>query len=237
MNLYKKDSAKTAMLAASALIILLAGCQSAVPKEPAGTTENIVSTRSDQNNDSPDTPQKNYIETEGSELSPVEPYWNAADTSSDTGAETSTVRKDKDTKASVKTESEDPEWNPDQPMLKGVSIGNDHSAITKRFGIPLDSYKLDEESEPITVLEYDGFAIGINPYQSVQYVEVFGNSISAGLSGLQVGDNPEQALRTLGKPEKQTAYMLTYEAKNALLKLDLDPVHNEIVSIKLLAVS
>lgn len=237
MNLYQKEPTKTAMLAAaSALIILLAGCQSAVPNEPAGTTGNVVSSRSDQN-DSPDTPQKYYIETDDDELSPVEPYWNAADTSSDTGAETSTVRKEKDTKASVKTESEDPAWNPDQPMLKGVSIGNDHSAITKRFGAPLDSYKLDEESEPITVLEYDGFAIGINPYQSVQYVEVFGKSISAGLSGLQVGDNPELALRTLGKPAKQTAYLLTYETKNALLKLDLDPVHNEIVSIKLLALS
>ncbi|CAM4463068.1 hypothetical protein FHS16_003104 [Paenibacillus endophyticus] len=236
MNLYQKKPAKTAMLAASALIILLTGCQSAIPKETAGTTSNVVSPRNDQN-DSPDTPQKNYIETEDGELSPVEPYWNAADTSSDASAETSTVRKDKDTKASVQTESEDPEWNPDQPMLKGVSIGNDHSAITKRFGVPLDSYKLDEESEPITVLEYDGFAIGINPFQSVQFVEVFGKNISAGLSGLQVGDKPELALRTLGKPEKQTAYLLTYETINALLKLDLDPVHNEIVSIKLLALN
>ncbi|WP_138752005.1 hypothetical protein [Paenibacillus sinopodophylli] len=234
MNFNLRNSTNAALLApATALIIVLAGCQNAAPPEPTATETSMISIHSEQN----DSPQKTYSEAADNEPNTDEPKLSAVDTSTDSSAETSTVRPEKDSKASVKTESEDAEWQADKPLLKGIAIGTHDSTVTKLFGNPVDSYKLDEESEPITVLEYEGFAIGINPYQSVQFIEVFGTSIAAGLSGLQIGDNPERALRALGKPSKQTAYLLTYEAKNSLLKLDIDPVHNEIVSIKLLALS
>ena len=229
---YRTEQTKTVMLAAaSTLVILLAGCQSAAPEEPSYT----VITTTPQTD--PDTPQKTYSEQADNGLQTNEPHLNRVDTTSGTSAETSTVRDEKDSKAPVKTQSEDAEWSADNPLLHGIAIGNHDSVVSKLHGKPLDSYKLEEDTEPITVLEYDGFAVGINAYKNVQYIEVYGKAISAGLSGLRIGDNPEEALHALGKPEKQTAYLLTYKAKDSLLKLDLDPVHNQIVSIKLLALS
>ncbi|WP_419872758.1 hypothetical protein [Candidatus Pristimantibacillus sp. PTI5] len=236
MNPYRKDPTKAAMVAAaSALVILLAGCQTASPKEPSYTV--VTMSPQPDRDDTPDSPQKTYSETADNELQKIEPHLNRADTSSDTSAETSTFRQENDTKAQVKTQSEDAEWAADNPSLYGVAIGDHDSVVSKLHGKPLDSYKLEEETEPITVLEYDGFAVGINAYKHVQYIEVYGKDISAGLSGLQIGDKTEAALLALGKPEKQTAYLLTFKAKDALLKLDLDPTHNLIVSIKLLALN
>ncbi|OBZ16594.1 hypothetical protein [Bacillus sp. FJAT-26390] len=230
----KKETTKTAMLAAtSALVLLLAGCQSAVTAPP-DYTGNATPIQAEED-DEPNSPQKTYSEQVDNDLQTDEPHSNFADTTSNTSAKTSTVRKKEDTKATVKTASEDAAWNAEEPKLNGIAIGSSDAAVNKLFGKPVDSYQLEEEAEAIKVLEYKGFAIGINTNKKVQYIEVFDKSISAGLGGLHIGDDPETALSSLGKPDKQTTYLLTYKAKGALLKLDLDPVHNEIVSIKLLA--
>ncbi|WP_139997721.1 hypothetical protein [Paenibacillus paridis] len=233
----RKDAHKAARLAAaSALVVLLAGCQSAVSTPPATYTGSTQPVQNEKIKE-PDSPQKTYSEQEENGLPIEEPNLNHADTTSDTNAETSTVRKKEDTKATVKTESQDAAWSANAPLLHGIAIGDNESSVTKLYGKPQDTYKLDEETETINVLEYDGFAVGINPGKKVQFVEVYGKLISTGLSGLHIGDSQENALKLLGKPNKQTTYLLTYEAKKALLKLDLDPVHNQIVSIKLLAVN
>lgn len=237
MNHSRNDTSKTVMLAAaSALVILLAGCQSAVPTSPVTYISDTMPTQTEMVH-APDSPQKTYSEQINDELFTEEPHANSVDTTSDTNAETSTVRKTDDTKATVKTESQDAVWLAAAPMLRGIAIGDSDSTVDQLFGKPLDSYILEEETEKINVLEYDGFAVGINVYKTVQYIEVYGKNISAGLSGLQIGDTPEEALLALGKPEKQTAYLLTYQAKGAMLKLDLDPLQNEIVSIKLLSIT
>lgn len=235
MNHNRKDTPKIAMLtAASVLVILLAGCQSAVPTPPVTYISGTAPTKTEIT-PAPDSPQKTYSGQDNDELFTEEPRANRVDTTSDSNAETSTVRKTDNTKATVKTESEDAAWTAAAPMLRGIAIGDSDSTVDQLFGKPKDSYMLEEETEKINVLEYDGFAVGINGYKTVQFIEVYGKSISAGLSGLQIGDKPEEALQALGKPEKQTAYLMTYQAMGAMLKLDLDPVQNEIVSIKLLS--
>jgi cytoskeletal protein RodZ len=231
----KKEKTKAALLAAtSALVLLLAGCQSAATTPPDSYTGSTTPIQNEKE-DEPNSPQKTYIEQADNDFQKDEPHSNFVDTTSDKSAKTSTAGKKDDTKATVKTASQDAVWSADAPKLNGITIGNSDAIVSKLFGKPVDSYQLDDENEAIKVLEYKGFAIGINVNKKVQYIEVYDKSISAGLSGLHIGDDPETALKAIGKPDKQTTYLLTYKAKGALLKLDLDPVHNEIVSIKLLA--
>ncbi|WP_424768963.1 hypothetical protein [Paenibacillus sp. sgz302251] len=235
MNQIRKKTAKTALFAATAaLALLLAGCQSAPAADPL-KSQDPNNTSPNQVGKEPDTPQKTYSDEQDQEGSTDELLVNGADTESDTNAETSAIRGTDDSKADVKIESEDTVWSSVKPILQGIAIGDSALKVSELHGSEIDSYTLEEESDRIQVLEYDGFAIGINNMKTVQYVEVYGTGISAGLSGLQIGDKPDTALKLLGKPEKQTAYLLTYEAQGALLKIDLDPTHLEIVSIKLLS--
>lgn len=237
MNTTRIDTTKVAMImGASALVILLAGCQSEATAPPVSYTSSPAPAKTEKN-PAPDSPQKTYSEQADNELQTDEPNSNLVDTTSDTSAETSAIHKTGDTKAAVKTQSEDASWSADSPKLQGIAIGDSDTTVNQLFGKPADSYMLNEENETVKVLEYDGFAVGINDHKKVQYVEVYGTSLSAGLSGLRVGDDPEAALRALGKPGKQTSYLLIYEAEGALLKLDLDPAQNEIVSIKLLSLN
>lgn len=237
MKYTRNDPSKAAVLAAaSALVILLAGCQSesTAPSDSYTSNSGLIY---DQSENDPDSPQKTYSEQTNNGLFTDEPHANSADVTSGTNAVTSTLHNSEDDKGTVKTESDDAAWTSTAPMLHGVAIGDSDSKVIKLFGKEIDSYTLEEETEKIKVLEYDGFAIGINDSKAVQYIEVYGIGISAGLSGLKVGDKPDKALQMLGKPKKQTTYLLTYEASGALLKLDLDPEQNEIVSIKLLKLS
>lgn len=227
-----KKTAKSALLtAASSLFILLAGCQSPAPEvPPAGSSGSTVLTPSE-----PDSPQKTYAESGGDNPAGGEPHENASDTSGGTDAKATALNKPQDSKAVVKTESEKAAWSSLSPKLMSVAIGDSDAAVSSQFGQELGSYTLDEGSDMVKVLEYDGFSIGVNSANYVQFVEVYGEGLYPGLSGLRIGDQAETALRLLGKPSKQNSFMLTYKAEGALLKLDLDPEHNQIVSIKLLA--
>jgi hypothetical protein len=231
----RKESSKAALIAAaSALVLLLAGCQSnttASQETYIGQMDNS----SEQSDQTPDSPQKTYSEQESLKPATDEPHANFVDTTSDTSAETSTLHKTENDNA-ITSGSEDEAWDADHPTLLGIAIGDREAKVNERFGDETDSYVLDEESDKIQVHEYDGFAVGINGSKTVQYVEIYSENISAGLSGLQIGDQPDAAIRLLGKPEKQTTYLLSYEADGAMLKLDLDPSQNKIISIKLLYV-
>ena len=126
-------------------------------------------------------------------------------------------------------------WQPASPLLKGIAIGDSMTDIHLIYGEELSVYSLTEENETIKVLEYDGFSIGLNEQNTVHFVEIYGKKLPTGLSGIQIGDHPEQAVKELGKPEKQTDYLLTFTAVGALHKLDIDPAQNEIISIKLMS--
>lgn len=231
----KKLTAKSALLtAASSLFILLAGCQSpaAIHEEPPSSS---LSDKTVQSPSEPDSPQKTYTEIGGDKPAGGEPHANASDASGGTDAKATALNKTPDSKAVVRTESEKAAWSSSSPKLMSVAIGDSDAAVGSQFGQELGSYTLDEGSDMVKVLEYEGFSIGVNSAKTVQFVEVYGEGLYPGLSGLRIGDQAETALRLLGKPSKQNSFMLTYKAKGALLKLDLDPEQNIIVSIKLLA--
>lgn len=217
--------------AASALAIVIAGCQSVEDANPY--SGNLIASPDPINSES-GSPQKTYLETITAPVTD-EPAPTAADNESN--AETSSLHEDDASLASVSHNHKDSTWAAADPLLHGLAIGDNEKTVRGLYGEEIDSYKLEDEFESITVLEYDGFAVGLNKKKTVQYIEVFDKQADTGLSGLRIGDKLDRALDELGKPETQTDYLLTYHADGAFLKLDIDPTLNEIISIKLIALS
>ncbi|WP_274650248.1 hypothetical protein [Paenibacillus humicola] len=123
-------------------------------------------------------------------------------------------------------------WDPKAPALSGISLGGLQAAALDKLGKPKDSYPLSSGGETISVREFDGFSIG-TAGGKVIFVEVYGKQADPGLNGLRIGDRADAAAKALGKPDTNTGSVMTYKAGHALLKLDVDPKTERIVSIKL----
>jgi hypothetical protein len=131
----------------------------------------------------------------------------------------------------------DSSWNPDEPALHGLSLGETREAAEKRYGKPIDEYAMNDDNGSLQVCEFEGFTVGYDDNGRVKYVEVYDTSVNTGLRGLAVGDTEARAVELLGKPGNQTDYTLGYKAKNTLLKMDLDPDNHSILSIKLFPIA
>ncbi len=125
-------------------------------------------------------------------------------------------------------------WNPKLPSLAGISIGDTKEQLYTAYGRELDMYELTDGHELLTVMEYDGLSIGFDSNQSVHFVELYGKQVHSRLNQLRIGDRLEQVTHKLGKPNRQTESVITFNGSNAVLKIDLDPASDEVVSIKLL---
>lgn len=128
---------------------------------------------------------------------------------------------------------EAPVYNPTQPMLMGLMIGQSKALITEIYGTPLEEYVMEDPSDPITVYAYDGFIVGYNKLKLIEFIDVNAREVDSGLNGLRLYDSLEDAVKALGNPDTRTPYVLNYYSKDAVLKLDLDPLTNVITSIKL----
>jgi hypothetical protein len=177
-----------------------------------------------------DTPQKTYLQGQMNEKSGDEPNSNGANSDrGDTSAESSGG------KTSSTNVSNKQQWDASHPVMLGLAIGDSNTKVSERFGSANDVYSLEDDKEAIEVYEYTGFAVGINEHKTIQYIEVYDKSIVTGLSGVHVEDRTDAVLKALGKPSSQNSYIITYQGKDSLLKFDLDPDRDKIVSIKLLA--
>lgn len=202
------------------LVVSLTGCQN--EKE----TNEDGGWAAEQRNDA-DSPQKSYLDNENQQASPSSEIPDQEASTETSGAKQPIGQKKGDQKANT--------WDIKNPKLYGTSIGDSSDAVADRYGQESDSYSLEDEAGMIQVLEYDGFAVGINKDDKVQFVEVYKAQIPAGLGGLQIGDKPEKAVDELGKPVSESEYLMIYDAEGATLKLDVNPDSNKIVSMKLLA--
>ncbi|MDF2835280.1 MAG: hypothetical protein K0Q63_920 [Paenibacillus sp.] len=218
-------------IGATALVLLLAGCQDAAP--PGGGSGNTALLTEEITSDGP---QKSYLEEQGAEAAGGNaPSGSPGTLGGGSDAETSSVKKDGNGKPAEDGAKDGGAWDKKLPALHGIAIGDKESSVASLLGKELDSYVLEEESTRIRVAEYDGLSIGFNAKGGVHFVEVYGSETSSGLSGIMIGDHPDQALKKLGKPQSQSEFLLTYQAQGAWLKLDIDPGANEIVSMKLIA--
>lgn len=222
------------MAAVLTLTLLAAGCQSGSNPESVTTLSNENVKQSEGTYPQGDTPQKSYLE-DRNKLKPDSdvPIVNAVEDSDQKGD--AVAESTNGSKASATTQNEEPQWDSSKPILLGASIGESKSEMQKRFGTSSDIYTLEDDKDPIEVHEYKGFAIGMNIKDKIQYIEVYDSTVSTELSGIRVGDKPDTAVKALGKPKTQNSYIITYEGSGTLLKIDLDPERNKIVSIKLLA--
>lgn len=132
-------------------------------------------------------------------------------------------------------EEPDEKFDPAHPKLLGIALGDKKDAVLKRLGKPVEQFTMEDEKDPVTVFEYDGYAVGFNKSMQVLFVEVSSSDAATGLNGLKVGDKDKDALKALGKADSNTNYVLSYKTDDVLLKLDIDPQTHVIQSIKLFA--
>ncbi|QGQ97396.1 DUF4309 domain-containing protein [Paenibacillus psychroresistens] len=137
---------------------------------------------------------------------------------------------------STETKEKLPVFSSKQPQIMGLAIGEAQEKAIVQYGKPLETYIMEDPAEPITVYQYDGFSIGFNTTNGIQFVDVSSTKVNPGLSGLRLGQTSAQALELLGKPDKNTSYVISYNTKTAILKLDIDPKTKTIQSIKLFGV-
>jgi hypothetical protein len=124
-----------------------------------------------------------------------------------------------------------------QPKIMGLAIGEQQEKAVKQYGQPLKSYIMEDPTDPISVYQYKGFSVGFNTANEIQFIDVNSREVNPDLNGLRLGDTAAKALEALGKPDKNTSYVISYYTKTAILKLDIDPKTKTIQSIKLFAVN
>jgi hypothetical protein len=139
--------------------------------------------------------------------------------------------------ADSKDEDLSPKFNVKQPEIMGLSVGELQEKVLTQYGKPIESYVMDDQTEPLTVYAYEGFSVGFNSGKEIQFIDVSSVKVNPGLSGIRLGQSSAQALEILGKPDKNTSYVVSYNTKTAILKLDIDPKTKTIQSIKLFKVN
>jgi len=176
----------------------------------------------------PDSPQETYVKQAESDVRPVSSEPAGEQYEADIASNAATGKKPD------KTGEPEAKWSAELPQLRGLSIGATQEAVIRAYGQPADEYEMEAGSDQLKVMEYDGFTFGFSEGR-VQFIEVYGTQQSTGLDGLRIGDNMDTAIDKLGKPDRNTGFVLSYLADDATLKLDLDPKTQQILSVKLFA--
>ncbi|UUZ79927.1 hypothetical protein LJK88_33620 [Paenibacillus sp. P26] len=120
-----------------------------------------------------------------------------------------------------------------KPTLLGLSLKTGADEIKQRFGKPKEEFSMENDADPITVYDYGYFMVGFNGKNELQFIDVRSPEIDPGLNGLKLGDPAGEVTKALGKPDSNTSVVMTYKAKGAILKLDIDPKTQKVNSIKL----
>ncbi|RKN85062.1 DUF4309 domain-containing protein [Paenibacillus ginsengarvi] len=134
------------------------------------------------------------------------------------------------------SETSESTYDAKKPSLMGLRLSDTKTTVKQKFEAPASEYEMDDDKDPLTVYEYEGFIVGFNRLNGVEFIEVTSKDINPGLNGLYLGQKVKDAETALGKPDTNTNYALHYKANGTVLKLDVDPKTETIQSIKLFAV-
>ncbi|MDF2715342.1 MAG: hypothetical protein K0R28_2267 [Paenibacillus sp.] len=126
-------------------------------------------------------------------------------------------------------------YNVKKPSLMGIRLTDTKTAVKQKFDEPVTEFEMDDEQDPVSVFEYEGFTVGFNTAGKVEFIEITSKDVNPGLGGLRLGQKVKDAETALGKPDTNTTYALHYKADGTILKLDIDPKTEAIQSIKLFA--
>jgi len=211
-----------------ALVAVMSGCSTPWSAGSGSQTPSNAAYAGNRDSQVPDSPQETYVKQAESDVLPVnsapadEPF--EADIASNAAAG----------KKPDKSGEPEAKWSAELPQLRGLSIGATQEAVIRTYGQPGDEYNMEAGSDRLQVMEYDGFTFGFSGGR-IQFIEVYGTELSTGLNGLRIGDGIDTAIDKLGKPDRNTGFVLSYLADDATLKLDLDPKTQQILSVKLFA--
>lgn len=142
----------------------------------------------------------------------------------------------KDSSNAVKKQgktADEPAFDPEHPKLCNIALFDAKDNVVKKLGKPIDQYTMDNEDSPLQVYEYQGFTVGFHPSDGVEFIEVSDKDVATGLRGIRVNNYVNNVTKALGKPDSKTDYVISYEAKDGLLKIDIDPITGRVQSIKL----
>ncbi|MDR6549025.1 DUF4309 domain-containing protein [Paenibacillus qinlingensis] len=134
--------------------------------------------------------------------------------------------------AKPKVKAEDA-YQQEKPTLMGLKLGTPRAAVLERFGKVKKQFVMEEDD--IEVYDFTDFSVGFNSKGTLEFVDVHSVDIDPGLHGLRLGQSVQDAIATLGKPDTNSTYVLSYKSQGTLLKIDIDPHNNTIQSIKLFA--
>jgi hypothetical protein len=153
-------------------------------------------------------------------------------TSSETGKEPKEKEKEK---GKEKGNGSATAFDAKKPALMGLDLSSSRSAVREKFGKPISEYVMEDELDPLSVAEYEGFIVGFDKLQYVAFVEITSKDTDPGLNGLRLGQKGKDAVKALGEPHKHTSTTIVYKGNGTVLKLDLSPKDDTIQSIKLFA--
>ncbi|THF83347.1 hypothetical protein [Cohnella fermenti] len=125
-------------------------------------------------------------------------------------------------------------FDPNDPQLSGIRLGDSASEAEQRLGDVQAEYELPSGRSDIHMKEYAGATVGFDDSGRAVYVELSGSASSSGIKGVRLGGSAEEAAAALGLALAPEDMLLLLDVKGGLLKLDLDPVSRDILSVKLI---
>lgn len=129
--------------------------------------------------------------------------------------------------------SEQDQFTAAKPTLLGLQPGMDIQEVIDKLGKAKSSFKMEETKTPVTVYEYADFSVGFNGNKKLEFVEIKSDKINPGLHGIKIGSSTKETINILGLPSTKTSYVLAYKSGGTILRLDIDPKLDKILSIKI----
>lgn len=229
-----------ALVALSAAV--LAGCaRSEYDKTPIDTSAQPVQTATkpapqQQEQQQPDTkPGKKDLTVLSPETHPPVPGETASQTpdSAQTAEDGQSVGEHQEEPAAPPSYDVHDPFDASKPTLMGFSVQDRKEAVITRFGAPEKELVMNDGVETLKVHHYPGFSIGTGSSGQIVFIEVNDGEVNPGLNQLRVGHTVSDAQQALGSPDSLNDYVMVYKSAGSVLKLDLDPDHGVIRSIKL----
>ncbi|GIQ71301.1 hypothetical protein DUZ99_08370 [Xylanibacillus composti] len=229
-------------LLVAAIVVLpvaISGCKQAAP-DPASLSAEENRPISDQPEEQPspsaDRPSKK--ETNGLEISSDQHQSTDAGLAANDGENLLPELEATDTLPQAPEEGTAPskplqQFTLTQPRLMGMTVGDSHEVVAQLHGQPKELATMADGEHKLSVHQYDGFMVGINEQQKIEFITVMSKQVDPGLNGFYIGSTAAKAVDALGEPTSENEYVLTYLGNGTMLKLDVDPVTNEVISARL----
>lgn len=105
--------------------------------------------------------------------------------------------------------------------------------VLSLMGKPSQQYDLPIGDESVRMNEYDRMTVGYGSLGTVVYAEISAAGARTGIPGVQIGSEGQAAAAALGLPFFPDSQVLSCPVTGGLLKIDLAPDTQRVLSVKL----